>query len=208
MNTKIIWIVMISLFTLTAYGQTSFGVHAGVNFQNLNGKHLANGDKLKNKLITGYNVGANVQIPVAPEFYVQPGIMFSLKGADQQNEIVNKEVRLGYLEVPVNLVFKPMLGNGHFLLGFGPYVAYGLTAGKDRVAYDSEIDLVDPTTAHFKRFDAGANLFAGYEMANGLSMQLNTQLGLLDINPDVKVSTASDANTKNTGFGISLGYRF
>src|SRR3954468_1896494 len=60
-------------------GGTTFGLRAGVNFQNINGKN-GNGDKLENKLKTGFNIGANAEVPIAPDFYVQPGVLFSTKG--------------------------------------------------------------------------------------------------------------------------------
>lgn len=67
---------------------------------------------------------------------------------------------------------------------------------------------VPDSDVYFKAFDAGANVFAGYEMANRIFFQLNTQLGLLKINPEDKRITNDETSIKNTGFGISLGYRF
>ncbi|HEX2533115.1 MAG TPA: PorT family protein, partial [Chitinophagaceae bacterium] len=62
----------------------------------------------------------------------------------------------------------------------------------------------NPTAPRVKRFDAGGNLLAGYEFANRLSFQLNAQLGLVDINPKMN----DESKWRNTGFGVSLGYRF
>ena len=53
---------------------TAFGVRAGVNFQNINGKD-ANDDKLENDLITAFHAGVQVDIPIAPQFYFQPGLL-------------------------------------------------------------------------------------------------------------------------------------
>ena len=57
-----------------------------------------------------------------------------------------------------------------------------------------------------KRFDAGANLLAGYEFSNRFSFQLNAGLGLINMynRPD----DDNETTLKNTGFGVSLGYRF
>ncbi len=33
---------------------------------------------------------------------------------------------MNYIELPVNFIFKPVLGNGQLLLGLGPYIAYGI----------------------------------------------------------------------------------
>jgi len=62
--------------------------------------------------------------------------------------------------------------------------------------------------AYFKAFDAGGNIFAGYQMAGGLFFQVNTQLGMLKINPEDRRIPDDKSSVKNTGFGLSLGYRF
>jgi len=51
----------------------------------------------------------------------------------------------------------------------------------------------------------------GYEMAGGVFHQLNAQIGMLKINPkdNRTLKIYSDKlSVKNTGFGISIGYRF
>ncbi len=68
------------LLTITLQAQIGFGLLGGVNFQNINGKDNS-GNKLQNGLLTGFHAGINLNIPVAPEFYFQPGLLFSVKGA-------------------------------------------------------------------------------------------------------------------------------
>ena len=67
--------------------RTSFAILGGVNMQNLNGKNES-GNNLKNDMIVGYHVGVNVQFPIAPQFYFQPGLMFSTKGAKNEYSIL------------------------------------------------------------------------------------------------------------------------
>jgi hypothetical protein len=45
-------------------------------------------------------------------------------------------------------------------------------------------------------------------MANKLSVQLNAQLGMVKINPKIDGLGDDESSWKNTGFGVSLGYRF
>ena len=182
-------------------GNMSFGILGGVNFQNLNGK-LSSGDKLENDMLLGFHGGVNVQIPIAPEFYFQPGLMFATKGAKSTSTILGAEftdeTKINYIEMPLNLVYKAALGSGFFMLGFGPYVAYGIS-GKQVFKGN---DLTFERGVEYDAFDAGGNIFAGFETAGGLFLQLDTQFGMLDIDPDEKTTA------KNTGFGLSLGYRF
>lgn len=203
-------------------GRSSFGVFGSLNFQNINGKD-ANGNTLQNSLVLRFNAGINYEIPIAPEFYFQPGIQFITKGTKgevifTQNNIahlVKREIKMSYVEVPLNLVFKPMLGSGYVVLGFGPYVGYAI-GGKaifSGASAPANADLQFVKTApanddnnllYFKRTDMGANFFAGYELGNGLNVLLNAQLGLININSKTSTKMAN----KNTGFGVTLGFRF
>jgi hypothetical protein len=191
---------------------TSVGIHAGVNMFNINGKN-ASGAELDNKLKTGFSAGVNVAIPLGSGFYVQPGVDFTQKGTESENNI---KTTLNYIDIPVNFVYKPILGSGNLVLGFGPYLGFGVS-GKVKnangttsdVEFKDEYDAALPaTTTQLRRSDAGANLLAGYEFANKLSVNLKAQLGLKDINPDVANDNNNQTRFRNTGFGLSLGYRF
>ena len=99
-------------------GGTSFGLRAGVNFQNINGRD-ENDDKLKNDMLTGFNIGINAEIPVGIDFYFQPGLLYTIKGAKSEDVILgqsfNTTIKISYLELPLNFLYKPMLGKGHLL---------------------------------------------------------------------------------------------
>ncbi len=203
------------LITAGAFAQTktSFGLRAGVNFQNLNGKDI-NDDKLENKLKTGFNVGVNAEIPVGIDFYVQPGVLFTTKGAKLEDS--DNKINISYIEIPVNFIYKPAIGTGRLIMGFGPYAAFGM-GGKVKNENGNETDIkfekkitaaqAISGTPYLKGFDAGANLLFGYEFANKLSVQLNAGLGLVEINPEID-GVNNNGSLKNTGFGLSLGYRF
>jgi hypothetical protein len=206
MKTRIVLVLAATLLTGVLYAQskTTFGVRAGVNFQNLTGQD-DEGNKLNNDLKMGFNAGVNAEIPVGIDFYLQPGLLFSTKGA--QYDVAGVEVKrsLSYLEVPVNFLYKPELGDGRLILGFGPYAAFAV-GGKIKSG-NTEIDMeFGNEVGETKAFDAGANLLAGYEFSNRFSFQLNAGLGL--INMYNREPGDSKTSLKNTGFGISVGYRF
>jgi hypothetical protein len=201
--------------------KTSFAVLGGVNFQNFNGKDN-NGDKLENDMLLCYHAGVNIQLPLAPQIYFQPGLMYAVKGAKNSYGSLLGTFKLSYIELPLNVVYKAALGNGYFNLGFGPYIAYGIggkatiessTASiKKDVIFKNVVETGDDlSTPYFKALDAGGNIFIGFEMAAGIFLQLDAQLGMLKINPEDKRIVGiftSNSVVKNTGFGISLGYRF
>jgi hypothetical protein len=216
MKTKALLLALATTaLVVNAKAQTTFGIRAGVNFQNINGED-ADGDDLDLKLKPGFNVGVNAEIPVATDFYVQPGVLFSTKGAKSKVDDDIK-VKLSYIEVPINFLYKPVLGSGKLLLGIGPYVAFAI-GGKVSDANDKDTDIefeneitlaqYGSATPYFKRLDVGGNLLVGYELSSKLSAQLNAQLGMVKINPKITGISGDDTKYKNTGFGVSLGYRF
>lgn len=202
-----------STVSMTRNTGTTVGVHAGVNMFNINGRNAA-GTELKNKLNTGFSAGADVAIPLGGGAYLQPGVDFTQKGTETPGGI---KTTLHYIDIPVNFVYKPVLGSGNFVLGFGPYLGFGVggkvtnaDGSSTKVEYRDEFDRSVPaSTTQLRRSDAGANFLAGYEFANRLSLNLKAQLGLKDINPDMSnEGTNNQTRFRNTGFGLSLGYRF
>ncbi len=198
----------------TASGsKISVGVRAGVNMQNLNGRDL-NDNKLENKLVPRIQAGVVVDIPLADQFYIQPGLLFSGKGAKENGSDDN--VNVSYVDIPLTFLFKPLLGSGHLLLGVGPYVGFAVAGkvtdpndNKQTIKFKNSITAIEAITdPYLRRMDAGANLLFGYELSNNLSIQLNSQLGLAKINPEIEGISDNKAVLRNTGFGLSLGYRF
>lgn len=214
----LVLIVSASLATVQTQGQTSFAILGGVNFQNFNGKDIT-GDKIANDMVIGYHGGVNVQIPLVPEFFFQPGLLFSTKGSKNTGALLTSKYNLSYIELPLNFVYKGLLGSGYVTIGFGPYAGYAImgkvtTEGgglslKTDIEFQNVVEVTDPLLAtYFKPLDIGGNIFAGYEMSNGIFLQLNAQMGMVNINPEDKRLPGSKLSIKNTGFGLSVGYRF
>jgi hypothetical protein len=203
-------------------GKTTLGFRAGVNFQNFNGRAEDGSMMRTNHIVPRFNAGLNVEIPIAVDFFLQPGLLFTTKGSMKKYTVNDEprrdEVTISYIEMPINLVYKPLLGTGHLIVGFGPYVAYGI-GGKGKyeagsVKYTEKVKFLNHVEAghstdftYFRAWDAGANLVAGYEFSNRLSFQLNFQLGMLKVNPTYYNMPNDQSSIKNTGFGLSLGYR-
>ncbi|GAO31130.1 porin family protein [Geofilum rubicundum] len=213
---KRILLLAVMAIAVTAVSAQGLGLRGGVNFSNLAGDGVPDDTKMK----TGFHLGLDYEIPVAPDFYFAPGLLFSTKGAksewSESGEVggiayefsSESTIVLNYLEVPLNLVYKPLLGEGNLIVAFGPYLGYGIggkvkwddgdESGEEDVTFGSGDDDM------FKALDMGANISFGYMFASGFSFQLNTQLGLINIDSEGD----SDYPVKNTAFGLGLGYRF
>ena len=225
MKTRLISFILVLMLSVPlAIGQstdkakTSFAILGGMNFQNLDGTDTY-GNKLENDMISGYHFGFNVQIPFAPMLYFQPGLLFTTKGAKNTYGSLTGKYNISYLELPLNFVYKTLLGKGNIMIGLGPYIGYGI-GGKASIENESttiESDIVfknvvvagDPVLkAYFKTYDAGGNILAGYELANGIFCQLNAQFGIVEINPEDQRISNDRSAVRNIGFGFSIGYRF
>jgi hypothetical protein len=213
MKKQVVLVLLALLGTLSTYAQVSFGIKAGYNNSTYS---VENSDNLKR--LSGFHAGGIVDISLADEFSLQPQLLFILKGAKQEAHVdqfgdQNEEakLKLNYLELPVNFLYKHQLGAGKLFVGAGPYLGFGLSGkikqGEEEadIKFDgkklAELDAEDDAAMHLKRLDAGANFLAGYELKNGLLFSVNYSLGLTNIDPD-------GGKSKNSYFGISVGYLF
>lgn len=214
MKLKMIFFCTTVLLGASVFGQTrheniSFGFTGGINWNTVNGKN-AIGDKLENDLKTGFHAGLNVEIPLKNGFYLQPGLEYRQKGAEMDN---GNKLTLSYIDIPVYFLYKASLRNGRVLLGFGPYVGFGMNGevkSKDdserKVSFSNTYSVTEAEDLQFRKLDAGANFMAGYEFRNKISVVFKTQLGLVDINRETEIP-GDKTSYRNTGFGFSLGYR-
>jgi hypothetical protein len=205
---KVLLSVAALMIASITFGQTKFGILAGPNFSSATVKNAIPGSgKETGDLVVGVRAGVTVDLPLAEEFYIGTGLLYAGKGSkDKDNN--NLKTTLSYLQLPINFVFKPEVGNGWLNLGAGPYVAYGI-GGKHKGTIGNVSTELDPyddesTIAKLKRFDAGLGIVAGYEMKQGLYFGLNADLGLVNAYDN----TDNDRSWKNTSFGVSLGYKF
>lgn len=171
-----------------------FGVKGSFNMFNLAVK--VNDDKMDTKMFPTFDAGVFYEIPVAPEFFVRPELSFAQKGANYEVSalgmtLLDEEIRLSYLEVPILFLYKGALGHSKVLLGFGPYLAYGISG--EMFEEDA-----------YKPFDLGGKIMFGFEFGGHVSAALNASTGLINI----AENDIADSKVSNTGFGLTLGYRF
>lgn len=197
--------------------RVSIAIRSGANLQKFEERD-SDGRIQKNHLLPGAHFGMDINIPVSSDFHFQTGFLIINKGSKGVGE-TKTTIRLSYLEMPLNLVYKKPWGSGYIMLGFGPYVARGfgghVTTGSGAVEFSRDIKFTDPAkddglswTPYFERMDVGANMFVGYMMSSGLFFQVNTQQGLVKINPTYNQYPGDRSSIKNMGFGVSLGYKF
>ncbi|PSK93324.1 porin family protein [Taibaiella chishuiensis] len=202
---------MASLLALGANAQqVTFAPEIGLNIFNQTRK--AGNLELNSDSKIGFKAGGVVNIPVVAGFYIQPGIFYSTKGFKSTTDagILKTEttVNIGYVEIPVNALYRFDLGNaGGLFVSAGPYAALA-TNGKvkntittlgietktsDNVKFGSDAD-------ETKRFDYGLNAGLGYETPWGVYLRAQYGFGFANL------SNNNNATVKNKGFQLSLGF--
>lgn len=197
-------------------------IRGGVNFANISVTDNGRVDKANN--LTSFHAGIGYDVPFCDYFSLQPGLIFTGKGAKTQlgkendNFYYKASSNPMYLELPLNFVGKISIGEySKFYVGAGPYAAAGI-AGKNKVEIhtigvvtNSSKNIVysndNPTTSQeenygygkLKRFDYGVNALAGIEFPK-FNIGVNYGYGL------VKINSGSDnsANDKGKNRVLSL----
>lgn len=204
---KTILIASMSLFAFGAKAQqVTFAPEVGLNLFNQTQK-LGN-TELSPDYKVGFKAGGVVNIPVVAGFYIQPGLFYSTKGFKYSDEVLGikteTSTNLGYIEVPVNALYRFDLGNaGGLFVSAGPYAAFAVngknktTVGSIETKNDIEFGS-DP--GETKRFDYGLNAGLGYETPWGVYVRAQYGLGLANL------TNVDNGTVRNKGFQFSLGF--
>lgn len=149
-----------------------FGVKAGYANTNFTGD--ADTDAASN-----FYIGGLVDFAISEKFHIQPELLYSMEGAD------NDETGLNFVRIPV--MAKYYVADS-FSLQAGPQ--FGFVAGGDAIK-DS-----------LKSLDYGLGIGAGYELESGLFFDARYNLGLANI------SDVDGFDVGTSSFNVGLGYRF
>jgi hypothetical protein len=149
-----------------------FGVKAGINNSNYTGD--ANTDAA-----TSFYLGGLVDFAISEKFHVQPELLYSVEGADNDS--------MTFLRLPI--MAKYYVAEG-FSLQAGPEFAF-------KIAAENEV-----TDEFSKSLDYGLGIGAGYELTSGLFFDARYNLGLANI------SDVDGFDVGTSSIQIGLGYRF
>jgi Outer membrane protein beta-barrel domain len=187
------------IFSAVSQAQIKVGIKGGGNefnqrINSTNGGSLYGGDKDRS-----FHAGFIGDLQIAGNFYLQPQLLWSRKGATHfhSTEEGATKVRINYIDIPVNVVYKMPLGFGSAFGGAGAAFSYAVN-GKQEV--DGHKSNLFKGTNSFRREDLSLSFTAGLELNNGLFVSINSEKGLLN------VSKTAGVNIKNRTTSVSLGY--
>ena len=184
---KISLLVFTALITVVSFSQEKpkFGLKGGLNL----GTVGTNGNNPDSR--TSFHLGGLAHIHLAPEWALQPEVVFSGQGYEVNGSYHEK---LSYINVPIMVQY--MFNNG-FRLEAGPQIG---------LMVDAERELKNGTTSDrdkaYETIDLGAGLGASYLTDSGLGFGARYNLGLTNIND------ASSGDIKNRVLQLGVFYLF
>jgi hypothetical protein len=190
MKLNLIAVMAAILITGTATAQhVNFGIKGGLNLYNI---HNDNNVGLDNS--AGLHLGLLAHIHMARQFALQPELVFSMQGANNNNGNSDTEINLNYVNAP--LLFQYMFDNG-FRLQAGPQLGF-LVNAKSKIG-NTSIDTKD----NFEGIDIGASVGMSYvSPPSGFGFDARYNIGLSNINEN------SSVNSNNRGLQLGVFYLF
>ncbi|HMT29776.1 MAG TPA: outer membrane beta-barrel protein [Bacteroidia bacterium] len=186
------------------------------------------GDYNKREQFQGYKFGPSfgcyLSVALSDQLAVEPGLFLSSKGSraklNYTTKISNDELSvymtergseqrdLYYIDIPLMIYYrmesKLSIGagaSGSLLVKANYEQEYTKTVFVENTVTSSEISIKNSNISNFSRIDAAFLFSVGYMLKDGLEVSVNTSSGLMDLMDEKR-------KFKNSGFGISLAYRF
>ena len=230
---KIISILALVFLTIVSSAQSlipiKYGIKAGLNLSSLNISSIEGVNPTDNSSQTGIAAGFIVHIPLSDEWFINPEVLYSQKGAkfnyafthdyeiNQRDEYkTTNQVTLSYVELNPTISYK---ATDKLALNFGPSVSFLI--GEDITPQDLERD--NANTAHIltdglvetASLDVGLNLGISYFFTEHFFVDSRVYTGFLEVasatqpyeeiinnNPDPAYTL------KNSAIVLSLAYLF
>jgi hypothetical protein len=234
---KALSIVVLTLFSIAAFAQISYGPKLGLTFSRY-GTNYADGieePELQYKL--GPQIGLMMDFQILEFLSFQPSLMYSKKGTGYNIEdeysgdyVITgyRRDRISYLELPLNLALKLKLGPVKFQVFAGPYFAYAI-AGKrvwdyeenlngirEDIKGDGKFEFVNKLPEEQKDdvfyqrpFDAGIDFGLGFQVSKVL-INFGYAMGFTNLRPEISNSefSADDLKYSNRTIFLNAAWLF
>ena len=246
MKRIMIFLLMWVMIGGITYAQISYGPRLGMNFSTYSFNFKVSSEEPYMKYKVGPAFGAVLNIQFNDYMALQPALMFTKKGAAEDFDEIkinnpnihtllgHSRIKVGYIEIPINVVGGLDLGPGQIQAFAGPYISFAVV-GRNKVEYEiwlysgeSEYDnnsyfykfknkVLDSDYEKYeddddfagfqKLIDMGFNFGLGYK-AWGFLFNVGYSLGLTNLEPKHSDYDAKDYKYSNRVIFINLAYLF
>ncbi|MCC8018378.1 MAG: PorT family protein [Rikenellaceae bacterium] len=207
-----------TLFVITAFLSSVVALDAqniDLNLRfGLNTSHFY-GDAANAGLRAGFNAGVLADICPAGNFFVQTGLLYSMKGAKNSESgsvsglsfSVDDKYTLHYLDIPVQAGYRFSMPGFDILVNTGPYFAVGIGSKRKisaSASYQGDTEKGSDSGSVFgkvlKRGDIGWNFEAGLKFSR-IYCGLQYGAGMLSVSKGI-------GTVHNGNLSFNLGYYF
>jgi len=195
MKKQMIFICLLNTLMIMVNAQ-SIGIKTG--FTLAEGIYKLYLTEIPTSSLTGFPIGISADIPVSGSFYLNSGLLFIKKGTGADISLAEEKIRVRYLEIPVNIMYKFDFVTWKLFAQAGPYVDIGMYT-RIKQENDKEKVKLGPESDEFKRMDYGINFGSGIEID---PVQVGISYGFGFVN----VSNFSSETLRNRIFTISVVY--
>lgn len=190
--------VLAVLIVPIANAQFRFGVKGGVNIASVK----FNKDVIDSENTTGFHIGPTIELGGATPLSLDVAILYSQKGFEFEDESYKND----YLEVPVNLKWKPFeLPFVQPYAAVGPYFSFRVAGDKWWNLKDHYEGVKEQLKA--KNFNTGLNLGIGAEVLNTVQIGLTYSWGFTN-NYELEGFEVDKSSGKNRVWSISAAVFF
>lgn len=184
----------------------SFGIKGGVNFSNLYTEDVDD-----NNVLTSFNVGVFVSMPLTSFLSIQPEFLYSRKGAElvYDNAFASGtgKFKLNYLEAPVLLKINI---TENFNVHAGPYFAYLIDAQVTNESGSGDFDFEENMdNDDFNKFDYGIAVGAGFDFSSiGFGVRYNHGLATVGKERSFLGTNYTFPDGKNSNLSVYAAFKF
>ncbi|MDD7887353.1 porin family protein [Flavivirga sp. 57AJ16] len=182
-----------------------FGIKGGANFSN-----MYTDDVDDNNVLTSFNAGLYVSMPISESLAIQPEFLFSRKGSELTYDNVFAEgkakFKLNYIEVPVLL--KANI-TPNFNIHVGPYVAYLIDAQITNETEGGTFDFEDNfDNDDFNKIDAGISAGIGFDFESiGIGARYNYGLTTVGKERTIGTDNYTIPDGKNSNLSVYIAFK-
>ena len=173
-----------SKFTSADQIEYHYGIVAGQNIATIKTPGTSSQD-----VITGWMVGAAMQVVWPQGLAVQPEILYSQKGCITEDRM---QYGMDYIEVPVKIKYRLYLSDIKPFAFVSPYAAYAIRI--------SPVGDASSDVSQISKFDAGIGAGAGFDIWN-VQLSFKYSWGFTQVLNEL-------SPIRNKVFTISIGYLF
>ena len=196
-------IIIATSFSVNAQSNDSnaeFGVKGGVNFSNMYTEDVDD-----NNVLTSFNAGLYVKLPITDMIAIQPELLYSRKGAElSYNNLFatgTAKFKLNYIELPVLLKLNL---TDNFNIHAGPYLAYLVNAQVTNENDNGSLDFENTLdNEDFNKFDYGVSGGIGFDF-DSFSIGARYNYGLQTVGKEQSIGgfTYTVPNGKNSNLSL------